>query len=198
MPVYKSHYEELLATYSNHQHAVELLRQHRPYFEKIPSIRRSIDSIITIPLPVVQVRRQLPQSELKSSDSSYELISLPCDLSLLMCDPEWKIKTGVEIVVFIHRPQEDFSDLVSRWRQTQVLLSRGYTWEMPLQFKHIFNEGAEKMYPLFVLFEDTSERIKRGLQGAFLPYVVQNVDVISEAKSEASVGATRQDANLGD
>lgn len=193
MPVYKSHYEELLATYSNHHHAVELLRQYRPYFEKIPSIRRSRDSVITIPLPVVQVRRRIPQSELKSSDSSYELISLPCDISFLMCDPEWKIKTGVEILIFIHRPQEDFSDLVSRWRQTQVALSRGYTWEMPQHFQHIFNEGAEKMYPLFVLFEDTSERIKRGLKGAFLPYVVQNVDITSEEKSEASVGAASPD-----
>ena len=98
-------YWQLIVTIS---HAVELLRQHRPYFEKIPSIRRSRDSILTIPLPVVQVRQKLPQSELKSSDSPYELICLPCDLSLLMCDPEWKIKTGVEILVFIHRPQEDF------------------------------------------------------------------------------------------
>lgn len=174
MPVYQSHYEELLATYSNHQHAVELLRQYRPYFEKIPSIRRSRDSIITIPLPVVQVRQR--QAHLKSSESPYELISLPCDLSLLMCDPEWKIKTGIEIFVFIHHPHEDLSDLIGRWRQTQVLLSRGYSWEMPLRFQHIFNEGAEKMYPLFVVFADTSDRIKRGLKGAFLPYITQTVD----------------------
>ena len=121
-------------------------------------------------------------------------MSLPCDISLLMCDPEWKIKTGVEILVFIHRPQEDFSDLLNRWRQTQVILSRGYTWEMPLQFQHIFSEGAEKMYPLFVLFEDTSARIKRGLKGAFLPHIIQTVDIASEERSEASVGATSQDA----
>jgi hypothetical protein len=197
MPVYQSHYEELLATYSNHHHAVELLRQHRPYFEKIPSIRRSRNSIITIPLPVVQVRQRLAQSELKSSDSPYELIALPCDLSLLMCDPEWKIKTGVEIFVFIHRPQEDFSNLVNRWRQTQVLLSRGYTWEMPLHFQHIFNEGAEKMYPLFVVFSETSERIKRGLKGAFLPYIVQSVSTdAAKAESEESVAATTQDLRL--
>ncbi|UJB70349.1 hypothetical protein HRE53_04340 [Acaryochloris sp. 'Moss Beach'] len=194
MPVYQSHYEELLATYSNHHHAVELLRQHRPYFEKIPSIRRSRDSVITIPLPVVQVRCRIPQSELRSSDSPYELITLPCDLALLMCDPEWKIKTGVEILVYIHRPQEDFSHLVSRWRQTQVALSRGYTWEMPQQFQHIFNEGAEKMYPLFVLFEETSERIKRGLKGAFLPYVIQNVDIAAEERSETSGVAATPDA----
>jgi hypothetical protein len=199
MPVYQSHYEELLATYSNHQCAVELLKQHRPYFEKIPSIRRSGDSIITIPLPVVQVRQKLPQLELKSSDSPYELITLPCDLSLLMCDPEWKIKTGVEIFVFIHRPQEDFSSLVNRWRQTQVLLSRGYTWEMPLHFQHIFNEGAEKMYPLFVIFAETSERIKRGLKGAFLPYVVQSVNTDSaKAEGEASVITTTQESCLED
>ncbi|NJM95710.1 MAG: hypothetical protein HC792_06025 [Acaryochloridaceae cyanobacterium CSU_5_19] len=32
------------------------------------------------------------------------------------------------------------------------------------------------MYPLFVLFADTSDRIKRGLKGAFLPYIIQTVD----------------------
>ncbi|MBO1068768.1 MAG: hypothetical protein HEQ13_05030 [Dolichospermum sp. DEX189] len=47
---------------------------------------------------------------------------LPCDIAIIMCDPEWKIKTSVEILVFIHRPHEDFSDLLGRWRQSQVYL----------------------------------------------------------------------------
>ncbi|MEO0377115.1 MAG: hypothetical protein AAF329_21365 [Cyanobacteria bacterium P01_A01_bin.17] len=172
MPVSQTHYEELLATYSNHQNAVALLRQYRPYFEKVPSIRRSKDSVVTIPLPVVQVRQQVSTS---LTNSPYELIQLPCDLALLMCDPEWKIKTGVEIIVFIYRPGEDFSDLLNRWRQTQVLLSRGYNWEMPLRFQHIFSEGAEKAYPLFIIFSETSGRIERGLRGASLPFVVHAV-----------------------
>ena len=158
MPVSPSHYEELLATYSNHRKAVELLRQYRPYLEKIPSIRRSQDSLISIPLPVVQVRQQPTSSGKSPADCPYELIALPCDTAYLMCDPEWKIKTGIEIFVFIHRPGEDFSHLLNRWRQTQVLLSRGYSWEMPLRYQHIFNEGAEKMYPLFVVFSGTPER----------------------------------------
>ncbi|PZD74323.1 hypothetical protein C1752_01321 [Acaryochloris thomasi RCC1774] len=172
MPVSQTHYEELLATYSNHQNAVALLRQYRPYFEKVPSIRRSKDSVVTIPLPVVQVRQQVSTN---LTNSPYELIQLPCDLALLMCDPEWKIKTGVEIIVFIYRPGEDFSDLLNRWRQTQVLLSRGYNWEMPLRFQHIFSEGAEKVYPLFIIFSETSGRIERGLRGASLPFVVHAV-----------------------
>ncbi len=180
MPVYQTHYEELLATYSNHQNAVALLRQYRPYFEKVPSIRRSQDSVVTIPLPVVQIRQK---TETSLTNSPYELIKIPCDLALLMCDPEWKIKTGVEIIVFIYRPGEDFSDLLDRWRQTQVLLSRGYNWEMPLRFQHIFNEGAEKIYPLFILFSETPERILRGLKGASLPFVIH---AIQEEEEEAS------------
>jgi hypothetical protein len=182
MPVYQTHYEELLATYSNHQNAVALLRQYRPYFEKVPSIRRSQDSVVTIPLPVVQVRQPTGTS---LANAPYELIKLPCDLALLMCDPEWKIKTGVEIIVFIHRPGEDFSDLLDRWRQTQVLLSRGYNWEMPLRFQHIFNEGAEKIYPLFILFSETPERIQRGLKGAGLPFVLHAIQAEETEPAEA-------------
>jgi hypothetical protein len=187
MPVHQSHYEELLATYSNHQNVVALLRQYRPYFEKVPSIRRSQDSVVTIPLPVVQVRQT---AETHLSHSPYELIQLPCDLALLMCDPEWKIKTGVEILVFIYRPGEDFSDLLNRWRQTQVLLSCGYNWEMPLRFQHIFNEGAEKIYPLFILFSEVPERIGRGLKGAGLPFVLHTAP---QEEGEATPAAALQE-----
>ncbi|NEP06135.1 MAG: hypothetical protein F6K34_15680, partial [Okeania sp. SIO4D6] len=101
------------------------------------------------------------------------LVPLPCDLGIFMCDPEWKVKTGVEIFIFIYRPQEDFSDLLSRWRQTQILLNKEYEWEMPQGYKHIYSQEAEEVYPLFVLFSETPERIKRGLNGAALPFVVQ-------------------------
>jgi len=176
MPVQQTQYEELLARYSTHLSAIELLKQHRPYLEMVPSIRRSQESLITIPLPLVQVSCSVNSCQ-SSRSAAHELISLPCDIALLMCDPEWKVKTGIEIFVFIHRPQEDFSQLLNRWRQTEVLLSKGYEWQMPPRHKHIFGEGAEKLCPLFVLFEGSQARIKQGLQGAYLPTVIQTVEV---------------------
>ncbi len=89
-----------------------------------------------------------------------------------MCDPEWKIKMGGEIFVFIHRPEEDLSELLGRWRQTQVLLDHDYEWLMPQYYRHIISEGGEYMYPLFVLFDRSSDRIKQGLIGAHLPFVI--------------------------
>jgi hypothetical protein len=172
MSASRDYYEELLATYSAHQRAVELLRHYRPYFEKIPSIRRSSESIITIPLPVVKVRMKQGMEVKPHAEQPQELIALPCDLAFLMCDPEWQIKTGIEVFIFIHQPDEELSQLLRRWRETQVLLSRGYSWEMPLRHQHIFNEGGEKLYPLFVLSEESPERIQRGLKGAALPYAI--------------------------
>ncbi|MER3588139.1 MAG: hypothetical protein C4322_07835, partial [Mastigocladus sp. ERB_26_1] len=116
----KSHYETSLAEYSNNIGAIALLKQHRPYLEMIPSLRRPDESIITIPLPIVRLRRE--------AITAGKTISLPCDIAVLMCDPEWKIKTGSEIIVFIHRPHEDFSDFLGRWRQTQVCLDQDYEW----------------------------------------------------------------------
>jgi hypothetical protein len=196
-----NHYEEMLASFSHHHRAVELLRNHRPYFEKIPSIRRSGESMITIPLPIVKVRqRQLPNPK---QDSPYELISIPCDLALLMCDPEWQIKTDIEIFVFIHRPMEGLSDLLRRWRESQVLLSRGYSWEMPLQHQHIFSEGADKPYPLFLLSPETPKLIEHGLQGACLPHVTVSIPANSDAPTDAPQVASEElpvtqgfDANL--
>lgn len=174
MSVKQAHYEALLAEYSNHKEAIALLKLHRPYLEMIPSMRRSEESLITLPLPVVRIRR----SVMKGGSSSVitadrEALCLPCDLAILMCDPEWKIKMGVEILVFIHRPQEDFSDLLSRWRQTQVLLDKEYEWLMPPCYKHILSEGTEEIYPLFVIFPETPERVQRGLKGAHLPFILQ-------------------------
>jgi hypothetical protein len=173
MHVKKSDYEVLLSEYSNHQEAIALLKQHRPYLEMLPSMRRPDESVITIPLPVVRVRGAASRSESGSIiRASGQTISLPCDVAILMCDPEWKIKMGAEIFVFIHRPQEDFSDLLGRWRQTQVVLDKEYEWLMPLRYQHILSEGAEKIYPLFVVFAQTPDRIKRGLLGASLPFVI--------------------------
>ena len=93
-----------------------------------------------------------------------------------MCDPEWKIKTGVEICIFIHRPDEDFSSLLCRWRETQVLLDNSYEWLFPMHYEHILGEGDGKIYPLFVVFEETLERIKRGLRGSHLPFVVETLE----------------------
>lgn len=164
MSVQKSDYEACLAEYSHHLGAIELFKQHRPYLEMVPSLRRPKESVITIPLPIIRILL---------AGSTAEATMLPCDVAILMCDPEWKIKTGAEILIFIHRPGEDFSDLLMRWRQTQVLLDKDYEWLMPERHSHILSEGTNTKYPLFVVFPETSERIKRGLVGGELPFVVQ-------------------------
>jgi hypothetical protein len=189
MSVKKFHYEACLAEYSNHSAAITLLKQHRPYLEMVPSLRRPDESVITIPLPIVQLRHIASGDKERSIvTTAVAAICLPCDVTILMCDPEWKIKTGVEILVFIHRPQEDFSDLLGRWRQTQVLLDKDYEWLMPPRYKHILSEGANTIYPLFVVFAETPERIKRGLHGAYLPFVTQilNLEVEEETTQTLS------------
>jgi len=182
MPVKQSDYEASLAQYSNHEEAIALLKKYRPYLELIPSMRRPGESVIAIPLPIVRLRQSIPAATYNSSNPSsvQGAICLPCDVGLLMCDPEWKIKTGVEIFIFIHRPHEDFSDLLSRWRQTQVLLDKDYEWLMPHRYKHILSDGANRIYPLFVVFPDTPERIQRGLSGASLPSVMQIPQALNE------------------
>ncbi|MEL6928946.1 MAG: hypothetical protein AAFO95_09945 [Cyanobacteria bacterium J06600_6] len=188
MSVKKADYETLLAEYSTRRGAIALLKQYRPYLEILPSIRRPEQSLITIPLPVVRIRRP----ELFSHDSLEARIpriatSLSCDLGILMCDPEWKIKMGAEIIVFIHRPEEDFSDLVNRWRQTQVDLDRDYEWLMPPNEQHMISEAAESINPLFVVFNGTSDRIKQGLAGAGFPYVIGSLDCESESPVESTL-----------
>jgi hypothetical protein len=190
MSVKQSDYETLLAEYSNKNAAIALLRQHRDYLEMLPSLRRAEESVITIPLPVARVRSsKLPTAEGLAREYSIETIQIPCDLAILMCDPEWQIKMGVEIMVFIHRPHEDFSNLLSRWRQTQTSLALDYEWLMPTQHQHMLSEGTERVYPLFVVFAETPKRIKRGLQGAGLPFVVQTRKVLPEAKDREFLAA---------
>lgn len=181
MSIQQFHYEELLAEYSSQIGAIELLKQHRPYFELIPSLRRPQESLIAIPLPIVR----LSQNNTSAKHSGVvkpgrQATCLPCDIAVLMCDPEWKIKTGAEILVFIHRPDEEFSELLNRWRQTQVYLDNGYEWVMPSRYKHILSEGADKVHPLFVIYEQTPERVKLGLKGAYLPFVTQSLTVIQD------------------
>lgn len=177
MTVQKSVYESSLAEYSNHLAAIALLKQHRPYLEMIPSLRRPSESVITIPLPIVRIR----DIEAKTSHT----ISLPCDIAIIMCDPEWKIKTGVEILIFIHRPHEDFSDLLGRWRQSQIFLDKEYEWLMHPRHNHILSEGANAIYPLFVVFGQTSKRIQKGLLGADLPFIIQSSAMVEESAVES-------------
>ncbi|MBE9012035.1 hypothetical protein IQ250_17700 [Pseudanabaenaceae cyanobacterium LEGE 13415] len=172
MSAQKVQYEELLATYSHSIEAIELLKCHRAYLEMIPSMRRVEESVMTIPLPIVRIRHTTPTAN-ATSVTTLEPQLLPCELAILMCDPEWKIKTGKEIFVFIHRPNEDFSELIGRWRRTQLMLGKDYEWVLPSRYQHFLNDGADKIYPLFVVFEDTPERIKRGLIGAHLPFAIQ-------------------------
>ncbi|MBE9177042.1 hypothetical protein IQ268_00440 [Oculatella sp. LEGE 06141] len=186
MTVEQSQYEELLAQYSDHFGAIALLQQFRPYLELIPSMRRPQESIITIPLPLIRIRHYAASAGANHLASDAKaLVQLPCDVAILMCDPEWKVKTGVEIFVFIHRPQEDFSELLNRWRQTQTCLDKGYEWLMPARYRHVISESADETYPLFVIFPETPERIARGLRGAGLPFVTQAVfDPEADTKSE--------------
>lgn len=187
MSIHRTHYEVVLAECCDATGAIALLKRYRPYLELLPSMRRPDESLITVPLPIVKFRQASSSSG--SGSSGTEATCLPCDLAILMCDPEWKIKTGVEVFVFIHRSQEDFSDLLSRWRQTQVILSRGYEWDLPLRYKHILNEGTDNPYPLFVVFEGTPERIKRGLKGAFLPFVQQEAVTVEIDQSSETVAS---------
>ncbi|MEC4803082.1 MAG: hypothetical protein SAJ12_05190 [Jaaginema sp. PMC 1079.18] len=199
MPVQKSQYEALLSEYSNRDAAVGLLREYRPYLEMIPSLRRPYESVIILPLPVVRLRYPKPANpgEIHSYGTN-STTCLPCDLAMVMCDPEWKIKMGVEILVYIHRPHEDFSDLLMRWRKTQVMLDGDYEWLMPLRHRHILSEGAERAYPLFVVFSETSERIQRGLAGASLPFVIHASDLAAEEDEEMTRVAATDGLELGE
>jgi hypothetical protein len=195
MSVKRSDYEALLSEYSSREGAIALLKQYRPYLEMIPSMRRPAQSLIPIPLPVVRIRHSKVDVEQSFSAVNHrETIHLPCDLAILTCDPEWKIKMGTEILVFIHRPGEDFSQLLGRWRKTQVYLDKDYEWLMPLREQHMLSEGAAKTYPLFILFETTPFRIKRGLAGADLPFLIQipesELETIEELSS--STGKARK------
>lgn len=190
MPVKKSDYETSLAQYSNQEEAIALLKKYRPYLELIPSMRRPDESVIAIPLPIVRLRQAISAGSHNNSFTSVQgATCLPCDLGILMCDPEWKIKTGVEIFVFIHRPQEDFSDLLSRWRQTQILLDKDYEWLMPHRYKHILSDGANRIYPLFVVFPETPDHIQQGLLAASLPCVVQIPPPLNEQESLETLSA---------
>ena len=171
MSVKQSHYEIILSEYSDRESAIELLKQHRPYLEMIPSLRRPKESIITLPLPVARVRYKYINNNILSELPVSEATHIPCDIAILMCDPEWKIKMGAEIMVFIHRPEEDFSHLLSRWRHTQVALDKDYEWIMSIEDKHMLSEGGDQVYPLFIILEDTPERIKKGLNGSNLPFI---------------------------
>lgn len=162
-------YDTLLSHYSNPIEAITLLREYRPYFELIPSLRRPIDSLISIPFPVVQ---------LTSQNLTQRHVQLQCDLALIMCDPDWKVKTGREIFIFIHRPNEDYAALLQRWRQVEVMLGEEYYWLMPWKHRSIISDRGEYHYPLFVTLDYSPARITKGLEGASLPYAkVSNIEI---------------------
>ncbi|MDE5120997.1 MAG: hypothetical protein O4965_13180, partial [Trichodesmium sp. St19_bin1] len=49
-----------------------------------------------------------------------------------------------------------------------------------------YSQEAEEIYPLFVLFSETPERVKRGLMGANLPFVIQPTYDSMEVEVEES------------
>jgi hypothetical protein len=51
---------------------------------------------------------------------------------------------------------------------------------------HILSEGTNTIYPLFVVFNQTSERIQRGLVGADLPFVKQIPITLEEQEYQVS------------
>ncbi|MEM8805607.1 MAG: hypothetical protein AAGF01_06230 [Cyanobacteria bacterium P01_G01_bin.38] len=171
MAVQPADYEALLAQCSHYQGAIALLKRYRPYLETLPSMRRPQESVVTIPLPNIRIRQE-GSATIGPINRTRKVVALPCDLALLMCDPEWKIKTGIEIFIFIHRPDEDFSEILSRWRRAQQLLNDGYEWVMPRQHQYLLTEGTDVPYPLFVAFPQTPARIIQGLKGAGLPVIV--------------------------
>jgi hypothetical protein len=195
MPVLKSHYEELLATYSQSLAVIDLFKGHRSYLEMIPSMRRAQESVITVPLPIVRLRHTSPSPHGHGTVRTTEPVMLPSDVGVILCDPEWQIKTGREIFIFIHRPDEDFSELLGRWRQTQILLGKDYEWMLPSRYQHFLSDGAEKIHPLFVLFDATPERVVKGLKGAGLPYVMSPVNLPSIAE-EALIDDLEPSAHL--
>ncbi|AGF52824.1 slr0845 [Synechocystis sp. PCC 6803] len=180
----KNDYDALLADFTDREGAIALLRQHRPYLEKLPSLRRPERSIITIPLPIVRLRH-LPLNDADQGGRQTTPLAkvIPCDLAILMCDPEWQVKLGSEILVFIHRPEENFSDLLSRWRRSQIYLDQDYEWLMPPQEKHMFSEAAEEICPLFIIFEQTPHHIQKGLAGAGLPFVLHSEGNLTMAET---------------
>jgi len=171
MTSHQVQYEILLSQYCDQLEAVKLLRQYRPYFEMIPSLRRLTNSLISIPLPVVKLDR---------ARDGHSHVPLPCDIALLMCDPEWKVKTGREIFIFIHRPGEDFSNLLDRWRQVEVILGYDYYWLLPWKHQQMMNEKGEAHYPLFVTLEHTPDRIIKGLAGCTLPTIAVTINLPEE------------------
>jgi hypothetical protein len=58
---------------------------------------------------------------------------------------------------------------------------------MPPGEEHMFGEAAEKIHPLFVVFNQTSDRIKQGLAGAGLPFVVQSINFLTPESVEELV-----------
>ena len=199
MSVKQSHYETLLAEYSESSAAIALLKKYRVYMEMIPSIRRAYESLITIPLPIARLRDGVSYAGRGgTSISPGQAVCLPCDLAILMCDPEWKVKIGVEILIFIHRPGEEFSELLGRWRQSQVWLDKGYEWVMPHRYRHIYSDEAEAVHPLFVLFDETPELIQRGLMAAGLPFVVESFDSGIEGVEEEEFLGSGELGSIGE
>ncbi len=54
---------------------------------------------------------------------------------------------------------------------------------MTPRYQQVLSDGEERIYPLFVVFPETPERIQRGLLGASLPFIMQIPNAISEEET---------------
>ena len=55
---------------------------------------------------------------------------------------------------------------------------------MPPRYTHFLSEGTNNIYPLFIVFPETPERILRGLVGADLPFIIQTPELQDEKMVE--------------
>lgn len=89
--------------------------------------------------------------------------------------------------------------MLGRWRQCQVWLDKSYEWVMPYRYKHIYSDEAEAVHPLFVLFDETSDRIQRGLMAAGLPFVVESFSAGNEDElAETAILELQEHGSMGE
>jgi len=99
-----------------------------------------------------------------------------------MCDPEWKIKTGVEIFCLHSSSPRRLFGLLGRWHKPSFARQRLRVANAP-RYKHILSEGLTPSI-LCSLSLKRPEQIKQGLHGAYLPFVTQILNLEVEETTQ--------------